>query len=116
TRHTRLVSYLRNQQFYLPYQTPIPATHPLAYNNLDLDAMESDYWLQRYDGGLGGGKDGEDVDLWEKDSYDARSCWSGGSAGTNGVDEFVWDEDLEDDSPPPVQPPPIGIRLAEEQK
>lgn len=116
TRYTRLLSYIRRQQSFLPYETPIPATHPLAYNNIDLDAMENDYWLQRYDGGLGSGvKGGEDVDLWEKDSFDERSCWSGGSAGTNGVDEFVWDEDLEDEIEPP-QPPPIQVRLLEEQQ
>lgn len=28
------------------------------------------------------------------DEEDKRSLWSGGSAGTNGVDEYVWDEDF----------------------
>lgn len=35
--------------------------------------------------------------MMEEEDEDTRSLWSGGSAGTDGVDEFVWDEDLEDD-------------------
>ncbi|KAI5797538.1 hypothetical protein DFH27DRAFT_107846 [Peziza echinospora] len=35
----------------------------------------------------------EELDRLEE--IQARSLWSGGSAGTNGVDEFVWDDDEE---------------------
>ncbi|KAI5793278.1 hypothetical protein EDC01DRAFT_91892 [Geopyxis carbonaria] len=51
----------------------------------------------------------DQVDLAEQD---LRSLWSGGSGGTNGVDEFVWSEDDDDDilpmpqAPPPAKPLP----------
>lgn len=38
------------------------------------------------------------LDLLDYDEQERRSLWSGGSAGTNGVDEFVWSEDDDDDS------------------
>lgn len=37
------------------------------------------------------------LDLLDYDEQGRRSLWSGGSAGTNGVDEFVWSEDEDDD-------------------
>lgn len=38
------------------------------------------------------------LDMIDYDEQKQRSLWSGGSAGTNGVDEFVWSEDEDDDS------------------
>lgn len=47
------------------------------------------------------------IDLAEQDS---RSLWSGGSGGTNGVDEFVWSEDEDDDvMPMPQAPTPMKV-------
>lgn len=47
------------------------------------------------------------IDLQEQE---LRSCWSGGSGGTNGVDEFMWSEDEDDDiMPAPKGPPPQKI-------
>lgn len=37
------------------------------------------------------------LDMLDYDEQERRSLWSGGSAGTNGVDEFVWSEDEDDD-------------------
>jgi hypothetical protein len=37
------------------------------------------------------------LDMLDYDEQGRRSLWSGGSAGTNGVDEFVWSEDDDDD-------------------
>lgn len=37
------------------------------------------------------------LDMLDYDEQGRRSLWSGGSAGTNGVDEFVWSEDEDDD-------------------
>lgn len=37
------------------------------------------------------------LDMLDYDEQERRSLWSGGSAGTNGVDEFVWSEDDDDD-------------------
>lgn len=39
----------------------------------------------------------EVLDKLDYDEQGRRSLWSGGSAGTNGVDEFVWSEDEDDD-------------------
>jgi hypothetical protein len=52
------------------------------------------------------------LDLLDRAEQDQRSLWSGGSGGTNGVDEFIWSEDEDDDilpmpqAPPPKQPIP----------
>lgn len=46
----------------------------------------------------------------------ARSLWSGGSGGTNGVDEFVWSEDEDEDVVPmPQAPPPQKVLPREEE-
>jgi len=37
------------------------------------------------------------LDLLDVEEQASRSLWSGGSGGTNGVDEFVWSEDEDDD-------------------
>ena len=37
------------------------------------------------------------LDQLDVEEQAARSLWSGGSGGTNGVDEFVWSEDNDDD-------------------
>ncbi|KAG0636466.1 hypothetical protein HOY80DRAFT_356862 [Tuber brumale] len=39
----------------------------------------------------------EILDLLDVEEQASRSLWSGGSGGTNGVDEFVWSEDEDDD-------------------
>lgn len=55
------------------------------------------------------------LDQIDREEMDVRSLWSGGSAGTNGVDEFVWSEDEEDDVlPMPKGPEPIKIVVEEE--
>ena len=36
--------------------------------------------------------------------------WSGGSGGTNGVDEFVWSEDEDEDVEPPI-PMPMPVPM-----
>ncbi|KAI5820358.1 hypothetical protein BZA77DRAFT_105309 [Pyronema omphalodes] len=52
-------------------------------------------------------KELERIDRVEQDT---RSLWSGGSGGTNGVDEFVWSEDEDDDVlPMPKGPEPVKI-------
>jgi hypothetical protein len=40
--------------------------------------------------------------VWDNDEEDKRSLWSGGSAGTNGVNEYVWDEDFEEPAQPQI--------------
>jgi len=42
------------------------------------------------------------LQVWENDEEDKRSLWSGGSAGTNGVNEYVWDEDLAEQQQPQI--------------
>lgn len=37
------------------------------------------------------------LDMLDYDEQGRRSLWDGGSAGTNGVDEFVWSEDEDED-------------------
>ncbi|TGZ81580.1 hypothetical protein EX30DRAFT_249443 [Ascodesmis nigricans] len=50
------------------------------------------------------------LDEMDREEMENRSLWSGGSAGTNGVDEFVWSEDEEDDIlPMPTGPPPVKV-------
>ncbi|RPA83335.1 hypothetical protein BJ508DRAFT_413532 [Ascobolus immersus RN42] len=41
------------------------------------------------------------ANIWD-DEEDKRSLWSGGSAGTNGVHEYVWDEDLYEQQQPQI--------------
>jgi hypothetical protein len=50
------------------------------------------------------------LDAIDLEEQDRRSLWSGGSGGTNGVDEFVWSEDEDDDVlPMPQAPPPLKV-------
>jgi len=50
------------------------------------------------------------LDAIDLEEQDKRSLWSGGSGGTNGVDEFMWSEDEDDDiRPAPKAPPPQKI-------
>lgn len=50
------------------------------------------------------------LDAIDLEEQDRRSLWSGGSGGTNGVDEFVWSEDEDDDVlPMPQAPAPLKI-------
>lgn len=51
----------------------------------------------------------EKLDL---DAMATRSLWSGGSAGTDGVDEFVWSEDEDD----PIPPPPPVVAAPQQQQ
>lgn len=56
------------------------------------------------------------LDQIDREEMDVRSLWSGGSAGTNGVDEFVWSEDEEDDVlPMPKGPEPVKIVIDEDE-
>jgi len=50
------------------------------------------------------------LDIIDLEEQDRRSLWSGGSGGTNGVDEFMWSEDEDDDIvPAPRAPSPQKI-------
>ena len=50
------------------------------------------------------------LDLIDEAEMQTRSLWSGGSGGTNGVDEFVWSEDEDDDvMPMPQAPAPLKV-------
>jgi len=55
------------------------------------------------------------LDTIDLEEQDLRSLWSGGSGGTNGVDEFVWSEDEDEHNilPIPEMPPPKKV-FAEE--
>jgi len=48
----------------------------------------------------------QNLDQIDREEQDKRSLWSGGSAGTDGVDEFVWSEDEADDDVPSWEAPP----------
>jgi hypothetical protein len=51
-----------------------------------------------------------EIDILDQCEQDLRSLWSGGSGGTDGVDEFVWSEDEDDDIlPMPQAPPPQKV-------
>ncbi|KAI5791010.1 hypothetical protein FPQ18DRAFT_337506 [Pyronema domesticum] len=68
----------------------------------------------------------KELERLDRVEQDTRSLWSGGSGGTNGVDEFVWSEDEDDDVlPMPRGPEPVKVlpyevqgmdRIREEQE
>ena len=51
------------------------------------------------------------LDALDRSEQDNRSLWSGGTGGTNAVDEFVWSEDEDDEGivPMPSLPPPLKV-------
>ncbi|KAF8545265.1 hypothetical protein BDD12DRAFT_800346 [Trichophaea hybrida] len=55
------------------------------------------------------------LDTIDRAEQDQRSLWSGGSGGTNGVDEFVWSEDEDEDNiiTMPQLPPPKKVFVEE---
>ncbi|PWW76957.1 hypothetical protein C7212DRAFT_343694 [Tuber magnatum] len=84
-RWERVVGYVRDQRKSNPATTPDSTPHPnpaLFSTSGIIKEIE---------------RKNEILDLLDVEEQASRSLWSGGSGGTNGVDEFVWSEDEDDD-------------------
>ncbi|CUS10305.1 unnamed protein product [Tuber aestivum] len=84
-RWERVVDYVRDQRKTNPPAMPDSTPHS------DLALFSTSGIIKEIE------RKNEILDLLDVEEQASRSLWSGGSGGTNGVDEFVWSEDEDDD-------------------
>ncbi|RPA93768.1 hypothetical protein L873DRAFT_1830564 [Choiromyces venosus 120613-1] len=84
-RWERVVGYVRDQR------KTNPAAASESTSHSDLALFSTSGIIQEIE------RKNKILDLLDVEEQAARSLWSGGSGGTNGVDEFVWSEDEDDD-------------------